>query len=88
MNQGPKWILLMKKTRAVKSRATVPLLGFIRTEYGSHAHDNPPAIISLPPAFLWGSRNFLYEDLIFVNCCYKYYKYIKKSFVVVQGSSR
>ncbi len=25
MNQGPKWILLMKKTRAVKSRATVPL---------------------------------------------------------------
>jgi hypothetical protein len=25
MNQGPKWILLMKKSRAVKSRATVPL---------------------------------------------------------------
>jgi hypothetical protein len=25
MNQRPKWILLMKKTRAVKSRATVPL---------------------------------------------------------------
>jgi hypothetical protein len=25
MNQGPRWILLMKKTRAVKSRATVPL---------------------------------------------------------------
>ncbi len=25
MNQGPRWTLLMKKTRAVKSRATVPL---------------------------------------------------------------
>ncbi len=25
MNQGPRWILLMKKTRAVKSCATVPL---------------------------------------------------------------
>jgi hypothetical protein len=25
MNQGPRWILMMKKTRAVKSRATVPL---------------------------------------------------------------
>ncbi len=25
MNQGPRWILLMKKNRAVKSRATVPL---------------------------------------------------------------
>ncbi len=24
MNQGPRWTLLMKKTRAVKSRATVP----------------------------------------------------------------
>jgi hypothetical protein len=27
MNQGPRWILLMKKTRAVKSRTTVPLKG-------------------------------------------------------------
>jgi hypothetical protein len=26
MNQGPKWILLMKKTRAVKSPATVTLI--------------------------------------------------------------
>ncbi len=25
MNQGPRWTLLMKKTRVVKSRATVPL---------------------------------------------------------------
>ncbi len=25
MNQGPRWILLMKKTRVVKSRAIVPL---------------------------------------------------------------
>jgi hypothetical protein len=25
MNQGPRWTLLMKKTRAEKSRATVPL---------------------------------------------------------------
>jgi hypothetical protein len=25
MNQGPRWILMMKKTREVKSRATVPL---------------------------------------------------------------
>jgi hypothetical protein len=28
MNQGPRWILLMEKTRAVKSRATVPLKFF------------------------------------------------------------
>jgi hypothetical protein len=27
MNQGPRWTLLMKKTRVVKSRATVPLQG-------------------------------------------------------------
>ncbi len=26
MNQGPRWTLLMTKTRAGKSRATVPLI--------------------------------------------------------------
>jgi hypothetical protein len=25
MNQGPRWVLLMKKTETKKSRATVPL---------------------------------------------------------------
>jgi hypothetical protein len=33
MNQGSRCILLMKKTRAVKSRATVPLRWFFLERY-------------------------------------------------------
>jgi hypothetical protein len=35
MNQGPRWILLMQKTRAVKSRATVPVNLAVHSLQGS-----------------------------------------------------
>jgi hypothetical protein len=47
MNQGTNWVLLMKKNRSQKSRASVPLrrFGDIPVQsFGSHIRPQPPGL--------------------------------------------